>query len=49
MGCAGALAAANAERTDELLGDGDTGSALVWRAIMRAIEELQRERRDGEL
>ena len=38
-----------AERADELLDDGDTEGALVWRAIVRAIEELQRERRLGEL
>ena len=49
MGCTSALAAAIAERADELLGDSDTGGALVWQAIIRAIEELQREQRDGEL
>jgi hypothetical protein len=33
-----------AERSDELLGKGDTEGAAIWRAIMAAIEELQRDR-----
>jgi hypothetical protein len=37
-----------AERADQLLEDGDIEGAAIWRAIMAAIEELQRERRDGE-
>jgi len=37
-----------AERADELLEAGDTEGAAIWRAIMVAIEELQRGRRDGE-
>jgi hypothetical protein len=36
-----------AERADELLDNGDTEGALVWRPITRAIEELQRGRMDG--
>ena len=36
-------------RADELLDNDDTEGALVWRAIVRAIEELRRERRSGEL
>ena len=38
-----------AERADELLDNDDSEGALVWRAIVRAIEELRRERRSGEL
>jgi hypothetical protein len=37
-----------AERVDQLLYEGDIEGALVWRAIVRAIEELQRERGPGE-
>ena len=37
-----------AERADELLADGDTDGAAVWRAIMGAIEQLQRDRQPGE-
>ena len=37
-----------AERADELLEDGDTEGAAIWRAIVVAIEELQRGRLDGE-
>jgi hypothetical protein len=37
-----------AERADELLEAGDTEGAAIWRAIMGAIEELQRRRHDGE-
>ena len=29
-------------RADELLAEGDTEGAATWRAIIRAIEELQR-------
>ena len=37
-----------AERADELLEGGDTEDAAISRAIMDAIEELQRRRLDGE-
>jgi hypothetical protein len=37
-----------AERTDGLLEDGDIEGAAIWRAIVAAIEELQRGRQDGE-
>jgi hypothetical protein len=37
-----------AGRADLLLDEGDTDGAAIWRAIVRAIEELQRERRPGE-
>jgi hypothetical protein len=37
-----------AEPADELWGDGDVEGAAIWRAIMAAIEELQRGRQDGE-
>ena len=37
-----------AERADELLEDGDTEGAAIWRAIMAAIEELQRDRGPAE-
>jgi hypothetical protein len=37
-----------AQRADELLQDGDTEGAAIWRAIMSAIEELQRGRHEGE-
>ena len=39
-----------ADRADELLqdGDGDTEGAAIWRAIMSAIEELQRDRGPAE-
>ena len=37
-----------AERADELLEAGDTEGAAVWRAIVAAIEELQRGRYEGE-
>ena len=41
----GADAALNAAaRADLLLEEGDTEGAAVWRAIVKAIEELQRER-----
>ena len=33
-----------AERADQLLEEGDTEGAAIWRAIVAAIEELQRER-----
>jgi hypothetical protein len=37
-----------AQWADELLQDGDTEGAAIWRAIMSAIEELQRGRHEGE-
>ena len=37
-----------AQRADELLQDGDTEGAAIWRAIMGAIEELQRDKHPGE-
>ena len=37
-----------AERADELRGEGDSEGALVWLGIVRAIEDLQREREPGE-
>ncbi len=37
-----------AQRADELLEEGDVDGAAVWRRILEAIEELQRERREGE-
>jgi hypothetical protein len=41
----GADAVVNAAgRADLLLEEGDAESAAVWRAIVRAIEELQRKR-----
>jgi hypothetical protein len=36
-------------RVAGLLKAGDTGGALIWRRIVAAIEELRRERREGEL
>ena len=41
-GCSSAL------RADALLDEGDTDGAAAWRAIVKAIEELQRDRRPGE-
>ena len=38
-----------AMRADELLDEGDVDGALVWRRILEAIDELRRERREGEL
>jgi len=35
-------------RADELLAEGDIDGAATWRAIIRAIEELQRTRRADE-
>ena len=35
-------------RADELLADGNVDGAATWRAIIRAIEELQRTRRADE-
>jgi hypothetical protein len=32
----------------ELLDEGDTDGAAIWRGILKAIEELQRGRRDDE-
>jgi hypothetical protein len=37
-----------AGRADLLLEEGDVTGAAVWRAIVAAIEELQRERGPGE-
>ena len=37
-----------AQRADELLAAGDMDGKIVWLAISRAIEEMQRGRRDGE-
>ena len=37
-----------AERADELLEAGDIEGAAIWRAIMGAIDELQRARHNGE-
>jgi len=37
-----------AQRADELAEQGDLERAYAWRATLRAIEELQRERREGE-
>jgi hypothetical protein len=36
------------ERADELLGDGDAEGVAIWRAIVRAIDELQREPGPGD-
>jgi hypothetical protein len=36
-----------AGRADLLLEEGDIDGAAIWRAIVKAIEELQRERRPG--
>jgi hypothetical protein len=38
-----------AERADQLLEEGDTEGAAIWRAIMGAIQELQRAPRPGEM
>jgi hypothetical protein len=40
--------ARTAERMSELAKQGDLDGADDWRAMLRAIEELQRERRKGE-
>jgi hypothetical protein len=37
-----------AERADELLAAGDIDGAAIWRAILAAIEELQRGKLDDE-
>ena len=37
-----------AQRADTLLAEGDLDGASIWRAIVQAIEELQRDRRPGE-
>ena len=37
-----------AARTAVLAGEGDVEGAAVWRQIMAAVEELQRERRPDE-
>jgi hypothetical protein len=36
------------KRADVLMEEGDADGAVVWRRILRAIVELQRERREGE-
>jgi len=38
-----------AQRADVLLDQGDVDGALVLRRILGAIDELRRDRRDGEL
>lgn len=38
-----------AARTAVLAGEGDVEGAAIWRRIAAAVEELQRERRPGEL
>jgi hypothetical protein len=43
----GALAHVD-RRVEQLLEDGDFEGVRIWRTIMSAVEELQRERRDGE-
>jgi hypothetical protein len=37
-----------AERANALLDEGDLDGLLVWRRILAAVMELQRERGDGE-
>ena len=37
-----------AQRADEMLARGDIDGKMVWLAILRAVEELQRGRREGE-
>jgi hypothetical protein len=37
-----------AELASALLDEGDTEGDVIWRSIMAAIDELQRERLDGE-
>lgn len=37
-----------AQRADEMLAKGDISGKATWIAIMRAVEELQRQRRSGE-
>ena len=36
-------------QADELLEKGDMDGAVVWRRISRAVEQLRRQRREGEL
>ena len=44
-----ALARLAAIRADAMLDEGDLDGQRVWKAVVRAIEELQRgERREGE-
>jgi hypothetical protein len=38
-----------AQRADKLLDEGDMDGVAVWRRIVKAIEELQRGRRQGEV
>ena len=38
-----------AQRADRLLDEGDTVGLAVWLRIARAIEELQRDKPDGQL
>ena len=33
-----------ASRADDLLAEGDLDEASIWRAILRAVEELQRQK-----
>ena len=37
-----------AQRVDQLADEGDLDGVAVWRRIIEAIDELQRERRDDE-
>jgi hypothetical protein len=37
-----------AERIDKLTDENDTAGAITWRAILRAIEELKRGRREAD-
>lgn len=37
-----------AQRADKMLADGDLDGLAVWRRIVRAVEELTRERRKGD-
>jgi hypothetical protein len=37
-----------AERADELREAGDTIGSAVWRRILGAVEDLQRDRQEGE-
>jgi hypothetical protein len=37
-----------AQRADQCLADGDTDGARLWRAVIRAIEEVQRARGHGD-
>jgi hypothetical protein len=37
-----------AQRADKLMDEGDMEGVAIWRRIAKAIEELQRGRREGE-